>query len=175
VALAGAGVAVLGLLDDEPDAPEPQTVVLPSPTPTVTPVAREPLTAFADALPSSVLRYALTSVSEETPLLLAGALEGYRLDYSDGAGGTVTVLAAQWPTAEEAVAAAGAATAGAAPVDDGEPASGEVVVGGAPVGAWTLTQAADGTGTVTWTNGTALLQATAPLDVVRDVYAAYTF
>ncbi len=89
-----------------------------------------------------MLGFALNALAEETSLLVAGALEGYRLDYSDGGGGALTVLAGQWPTAEEATAALTAATAGTTPVDDGEPASGEVLVGGAPAGTWTLTQAA---------------------------------
>lgn len=157
---------------------EPGTVVLPSPTPTVAPVARQPLTPFADSLPGSVLQYALASLAEHPPLLLAGALEAYRLDYSDGATGTVTVTAGQWPTPEEAGAALPAlvAAAGTPPADAEGPTSGEVLVGGAVAGTWTLTQAADGTGVMTWSNGTVVLQAVAPTaDVARDVYAAYPY
>jgi hypothetical protein len=157
----------------------PETVVLPSPTPTIAPVARQPVSAFADSLPSSVLGFALTSLAEHPPLLVAGAVEGYRLDYADGGGGTLVVTAGQWETDAEAAAALATATAaagtGAVPVTDGGPTSGEVTVGGAVVGTWTLTQAPDGTGTVTWSNGTVVLQATGPAEVVRDVYAAYPY
>src|SRR5688500_13251389 len=63
VVAAGAAAAVaLGALDRPQPvaAPTPETVVLPSPTPTVEPIPRRPLSAFADALPSTVLSYALT-------------------------------------------------------------------------------------------------------------------
>lgn len=176
VLAAGAGVAVAsGVLDVGPPGatPTPETVVLPSPTPTVPPAARQPVTPFADALPSTVLAYALTSLAQDSSLLVAGALEAYRLDYSDGGGGTITVVAGQWPSAEEATAALAAATAGGSPVDDGEAASGEVVVAEAPAGTWTLTQAADGSISLSWTNGTALLRAFGAGDVLRDVFAAY--
>ncbi|GAA2720243.1 hypothetical protein [Cellulomonas aerilata] len=177
----GGTALALGLLDGdrEPGAVAPETVVLPSPTPTIAPVERAPVSPFADSLPSSVLGYALTSLVEEPALLAAGALEGYRLDYSDGAAGTVTVTAGQWESDADAATALAAATtaagATAVPVTDGGPTSGEVQVGGAVVGGWTLTQAADGSGTVTWSNGTVVLQATGPADVVRDVYAAYPY
>jgi len=175
IALAAAAVAVLDPFDGGPDAPDPQTVVLPAPTPTVAPVERAAVSAFADSLPGSVLEFALTSLAEHPALLAAGALEGYRLDYSDGGPGAVTVLAGQWPTAEEAAAAAATAAAatGVAPPDADEPTSGEVVVAGVAAGTWTLTQGTDGTGALTWSNGTAMLQAIGPPDVVRDVYAAY--
>ena len=176
VVAAGAAAAVaLGALDRPQPvaAPTPETVVLPSPTPTVEPIPRQPLSAFADALPSTVLSYALTTFAEEPPLLVAGALEGYRLGYSDGGDGALTVLAGQWPTPEEAVAALAGLTAGAVPVEDGEPASGDVLVAGAPVGMWTLTAAPHGATSVSWPNGTVLLRAIAPPDVARDVYAAY--
>jgi hypothetical protein len=181
VVLGGAAAVVLGVLDvgRGQDAAAPETVVLPSPTPTVAPVARQPVSAFADSLPSSVLTFALTSIAEHPPLLLAGAVEGWRLDYTDGAGGALTVTAGQWETDADAAAALAAATAAAGgasvPVADGEPTTGEVQVGGAVVGTWTLTQAPDGTATVSWSNGTAVLQATGPADVVRDVYAAYPY
>jgi hypothetical protein len=116
---------------------------------------------------------------EEPSLLTAGAVEGYRLEYSDGGGGALTVVASQWRTEADATAALAAATAavsaGSVPVADDGPTSGEVQVGGAAVGTWTLTRAADRTGTVTWSNGTVVLQATGPADVVRDVYAAYRY
>jgi hypothetical protein len=181
VAAGGAAAVATGVLDAGrgPAGPAPETVVLPSPTPTIAPVARQPVSAFADSLPGSVLEFALTSLTEHPPLLVAGAVEGYRLDYSDGGGRTLVVTAGQWESDAEAATALAAMTTaagvGAVPVTDGGPTSGEVQVGGAVAGTWTLTQAPDGTGTVTWSNGTVVLQATGPADVVRDVYAAYPY
>ncbi|WNB85916.1 hypothetical protein [Cellulomonas sp. ATA003] len=195
VAGAGAAAAVGAFRPDPVPAPPPHVVVLPSPTPTVAPVERQPTSPFADALPSTVLAFALTGITEERSLLLDGALEGHRLDYADGAGGTLTVLAGQWPTPEDARDAwtravrepgGGADASGEASADDptsgepdpdapdpGDPTSGEVMVDGTPVGRWALTPVDDGTAVVTWTNGTALLQVTGPADVVRDVHAAF--
>lgn len=98
VVVIGAVVAVILLLTQE-DEPEPipaETVTLPVPTPTIDAIAREPGTPFFDALPSEVLQFALTEVGEGEDLLLGGALEGYRLVYSDGGADTITVLAGQW-------------------------------------------------------------------------------
>jgi hypothetical protein len=175
--LGGATAAVLGgALGGDPPAPEPDVVVLPSPTPTVAPVARQPVSPFVDALPATVLEFALTSLAEDRPLLLNGAHDAYRLDYSDGGTRTLTVLAAQWPTTEEAAAAYAAAVAAAGPpAQDGQPTTGDVVAGGSVTGAWTVTAPGDGTGTVTWSNGTAVLQLTGPADLVRDLYAAYPY
>ena len=176
-----------------PPVADPEIVTLAPPTPSVDPVERQPGTAFSDTLPSVVLGHALTEIGEHEPLLAAGALEGYRLLYSDGSGGDVTVLAGQWRDAEgaraafdAALAAAGvppemataetAADAGEAPDDEApaEPEGGAVEVDGAEVGRFVFMPAEDGaTGTVWWTNGTVLLQATGPADAVRDLYAAY--
>jgi hypothetical protein len=189
----GAAAALSGAFDgDEPlSAPSPGTIVLPSPTPTIQPAAREAISPFADALPASVLSYALVSVTEHAPLVAAGALEGYQVDYSDGGSGTVTLYAGQWETPEEVVAAYGTIVtsdaaavapepAATAPAGEATPSAtaqapttGQVVVGGQPVGEWTVVTAPDGTGTVTWTNGTALLQLVGPADVVTDLYTAF--
>ncbi len=174
LALGVAGALALGLLDRAPGSgPAPEPVVLPSPTPTVVPIAREPRTPFADALPATVLQYALASVEEETSLLVAGALEGYRLGYADGADGVLTVLAGQWPTADPAATVLAATTSDATPVDDGGRTSGDVLADGITAGTWALTRDRDGATWMTWTNGTALFRATGPADVLRDVLAAY--
>ncbi len=98
VVVIGAVVAVILLLTQEDEAePIPAaTVTLPVPTPTIDAIAREPGTPFFDALPSEVLQFALTEVGESQDLLLGGAIEGYRLVYSDGGADTLTVLAGQW-------------------------------------------------------------------------------
>ena len=194
VVLGGVGAALAGVFDGAEPAPVPSasTVTLASPTPTVAPAARTPLSVFADALPSTVLSYALTAVAAHPPYVATGALEGYRVDYSDGGTGAAILYAGQWETAAEATAAytallaTAAATAAPAPAEGAEatptptagttaaaPTTGTVEVGGQPVGAWTVTTAAGGTGTATWTNGTALFQAVGPTNVVADFYEAF--
>lgn len=98
VVVVGAVVAVVLLLTqrDEAEPLPAETVTLPVPTPTIDAIAREPGTPFYDALPSEVLQFALTETGESEDMLLGGALEGYRLVYSDGGSATLTVLAGQW-------------------------------------------------------------------------------
>ena len=98
VIVVGAVVGAVLLLtgQDEPEVLPAETVTLPVPTPTIESIAREPGTAFFEALPSEVLQFALTEVGQSEDLLVGGALEGYRLVYSDGGAATVTVLAGQW-------------------------------------------------------------------------------
>lgn len=169
--LAGVGAAIGGVFGggDPVAAPSPSTVTLASPTPTIEPVARQPLTPFADALPATVLSYALAAVAGYEPLVAAGALEGHQLDYSGGGAESVTLYAGQFETAEAASAAYATLVGAPAPA----PETGVVEVAGQPAGAWTVTEAADGTGAVTWTNGTALFQALGPADVVKDFYEAF--
>lgn len=113
----GAGVLVVAAVvvgivlatngDDEAAVPEPvvaTTIRLPSPTPSVEPVAREATTAFAKALPTTVLQYALASSQEAPKWLEAGALEAYVEGYTDGGEAEVTVQAGQLETAEAAKA-----------------------------------------------------------------------
>ncbi|WP_188079069.1 hypothetical protein [Actinotalea subterranea] len=130
--LAGAGVLVVGavvagvlLMNNRGggETPEAETVTLPAPTPTIAPVERAAGTAFFDALPSTVLSYALTEAAASPDLLAAGALESYRLVYSDGGTTTLTTLAGQWATAEAATGAYQRAVtqltaAAGAPADD---------------------------------------------------------
>ena len=165
-----AAAALSGAFDAAEPVPTPtaSTITLASPTPTVAPIARQPISAFADALPSTVLDLALTAIAPQPPLVAANALEGYRLDYSDGGSVAVALDAGQWETPEAATAAS-APLAAAVPVTE----TGSVDVGGAPVGTWTFSEAADGTGTMTWTNGTALFHATGPAPTVRSFYEAF--
>ncbi|SFK15392.1 hypothetical protein SAMN05216467_2218 [Cellulomonas sp. KH9] len=185
--LVAGAVALLGGGEDEPAPAE--TVVLPVPTPAVAPAARPATTAFASALPASVLQYALESSQDDAEWVGAGALEAYTETFTDGDGGTLTVRAAQLETAEEATAFLQGLTAAlpAAAPDAGEPAStepaqadgaalpqtGEVTVGGEPVGTFTVVDAGDGTGVAVWQNATAVFRLTAPLADVLDAYAAY--
>ncbi len=186
--VAGAVVGILLTRDDgtgaEPAGDAP-TVVLPVPTPATAPVAREATTAFATALPTTVLQYALATSQEDPERLAAGAVEAYTETLTDGSGGTVTVRAAQLATPEAATALQETLTAAlpVSPPDTGAttpdpaapalPASGDVTVGGEVVGTYTVVDAGDGTGVAVWRNGTAVLQLTAPVVDVLDAYLAY--
>jgi hypothetical protein len=159
------------------------TVVLPSPTPTVAPVARHATTAFAKALPTTVLQYALKTSVPNDDWVKAGAIEAYTETYTDGGAGTVTVLSGQFETADAAtafakklVAALPTTTATAAPTASPTPAlptSGDVLVGGKKAGTYTIVDAGDGTGVAVWTNGTTVFRAIAPVADVANVYAAF--
>ncbi|HWS57237.1 MAG TPA: hypothetical protein VN257_01770, partial [Actinotalea sp.] len=85
VLLAGLGVVAVLALSNRGGVvvvPEAEVITLPVPAPTVEPVVREPGTAFAEALPSAVLQYALAEIADEPTLVAAGALEGYRFVYT---------------------------------------------------------------------------------------------
>ena len=182
VALAGTVALVLsngggGLV------PEAEVVTLPVPSPTVEAIPRESGTAFYEALPSTVLAYAMSASVAAPELSTLGALEGYQIGYTDGST-TVTLLAGQWETTEAATAAyAAVSTAGDAspsPAPSASPSaasdapvSGDVTVSGSVVGAWSLTAGADGSGILTWSNGTVVLQLSGPAAALRDVYAAF--
>lgn len=197
------GVLLLANRDDATpvEVPEAETVTLPVPTPTVDPIEREDGTAFEQALPSTVLAYALTAVEDDAVLVDAGALEGYRLQYTDGSQ-ELTVRAGQWATAEEAQEAFAAAAAGLegdgggseeatateepaeSAEDEGaedegagkepvERSEGAVEVDGEEVGRYLIVPSADGTGTALWTNGTVLLQVDGPATALDDVFAAF--
>jgi len=183
VVVAGLGIAALTGAFDGPApaaAPPAATVTLSSPVPTISPAPRTAVSAFADALPSSVLSYALTATVPYPADVAAGALEGYELTYSDGGTGTITVRAGQWADAPGAAAvysassAAATAAQGAAPSPAPTgPTSGTVQVDGKPAGQWIITTAADGTGTAWWTNGTAVFEAVGPRAVIAEFYHAF--
>ncbi|VEH36652.1 Uncharacterised protein [Cellulomonas fimi] len=193
-AIAGAVVLVVGVIvagvlltrgrDDATPPPVASTILVPSPTPTIEPAARTATTAFASALPTSVLQYALTESVADEEWLAAGAVEAYTEVYSDGGSGAVTVRTGQWETPEDAATFAAtlvAALPTAAPQPSASadaagpqlPQSGEVIGGGAPVGTFTVVDAGDGTGVAVWTNGATVFHVVAPLADVLDVYEAY--
>lgn len=191
--IAGGVVVVGGVMaalllggDDSPTpATDAATVFLPSPTPSVAPVAREAATAFAAVLPVSVLQYALATSANDDAWLAANAIEAYTETFTDGASGTVTVQAGQWETPEEAAAhaarlaaelpAAGDAAATADPTATPSapaPESGEVTVAGAAVGTYTI-GALGADGVAVWSNGTTVFRATGPAEVIHDFYKAF--
>jgi hypothetical protein len=197
--LAGGGTAWFLTRDSGGAAAAPPDVVLPSPTSSVEPVARPATTAFAGALPTTLLQYALASSADDEALLAQNAVEAYAETYTDGADGTVSVQAGQWETPEQAAAvlaavtgapataepAAGAGTEGTADAatdgDSADEAAGgptvllqdEVLVDGAPVGTVTVVDQGDGTGVAMWSNGTTVFVLRGPASDIRNLYAAY--
>ena len=183
VLLVGAGTVTALLMSNRGGtmAPEAEVVTLPVPTASIDPIERSEGTAFYEALPSTVLAFALSDSADAPALLELGALEAYELAYSDGED-SVVVLAGQWPTDEAATAAFEKMSGTAAdPADDETTASpttdaadgGDVTVDGAVVGTWTMTVDPDGAGELTWSNGTAVLQLSGQADGLRDVYSAF--
>ncbi|WP_158369660.1 hypothetical protein [Cellulosimicrobium cellulans] len=201
--LAGGGTAWFLTRDSGGGAAAPPDVVLPSPTSSVEPVARPATTAFAGALPTTLLQYALASSADDEALLAQNAVEAYAETYTDGADGTVSVQAGQWETPEQAAAvlaavtgapataepaadsgtegAADAATDDAEGDDSADAAAGgpmvllqdEVLVDGAPVGTVTVVDQGDGTGVAMWSNGTTVFVLRGPASDIRNLYAAY--
>ena len=160
------------------------TILLPSPTPTVEAAARPATTAFAVALPPTVLQYALATSVPDTEWQAAGAIEAYTETYTDGGDGTVTVRSGQWETPEEATAFAATLVAAfpaapatpdpsASPTGPTLPQSGDVTAGGAVAGTYSIVDAGDGTGIAVWVNGTSVFQATAPVADIVDLYNAF--
>ena len=164
------------------------TVRMPSPTPTVAPVARQATSAFDKALPASVLQYALATSVADTAWQNAGAVEAWEETFTDGKAGTLKLRAGQWESADQAKAFAAtlvtavakpAPTSSAAPTPSssatagpaGLPRSGDVTAGGATVGTYTVVDSGDGTGTAVWTNGQSVFMVVAP---IAEAYAAYT-
>jgi hypothetical protein len=185
--VAGGGTAWLLLRDDDATTPQTGPVVeQPLPTSTVAPVERPATTAFATALPTTLLQYALAASADDPVWSAGGALEAYAESYTDGASGTVAVQAGQWETPEQAAAFLAALTAalpaaGEAPADGATATAGgpavllqeDVLVDGQPTGAVTVVDAGDGTGVAVWSNGTTVFRLTGPAADIRNLYAAY--
>lgn len=152
--------------------PEAEVVTLPVPTPTVSAIAREAGTPFYDALPSEVLGFALSASADSPEMVAAGALEGYQLEYTDGTQ-QVVLRAGQWPTADEADAAYAELLASIAPEGATPDDSGAVEVDGTEVGSYAMVTHEDGTGTVVWSNGTAVMELEGSADALPDLYTAF--
>ncbi|MFI2754783.1 hypothetical protein ACGIF2_16560 [Cellulomonas sp. P22] len=174
--------------DDVVPAAAAATVFLPTPTPTVEPVARTATSAFASALPTTVLQFALASSADDPEWFAAGAIEAYTETFTDGGTGQVVVQAGQWETAAEAdahvravVAALPVAGADASADSSADPSaapdalvaeSGDVTVAGAVVGSFTIVPSG-AEGVVVWSNGTTAFRATGPAASIRDFYLAF--
>ena len=146
------------------------TVTAPVPTPTVKAVDRSgDETAFQKALPSTVLQFALGSLTEVEEIKEQGALEAWDAEYSDGGPGEVALRAGQWATTDEAAEAAAAWTKAAGEAER----EGDVKVGEKVVGQYAIVPAKGGRAVVVWQNGTAVMEATGPADTMEDFYAAF--
>lgn len=162
----------------EEKEPAEVTVTAPPATPTIEPVERSATTELAKALPASVLQFALREEAPTDDYGDAGVIEAHALTYADAEGDDailVTVLAGQWGTDDEAKEAYDDLVAAAVDAG-GEPASeGDVEVGGEVVGTYVVTPVAEteGTSTVTWRNGTVVLQATGPVDEIEKFFTAF--
>ncbi len=180
---AGAGAALLLGGGGAPEA-SPTPVVLPTPTPTIAPVARDTTTPFQQALPDTVLAFAVADQAEAPGAIDAGALEAYDLTYTDGAQ-QVSLLAAQYATADAATAAqtallaqapteptAGSAAEPTATTQPVAPRDEAVTVAGEPVGRVVIS-GTGGSARAVWTNGTALFVLEGPAAVVPVLYDAF--
>ncbi len=162
--------------DDEPLPAV--TVTAPVPTPTVEPAGRpENQTAFLKAMPDTALQLAVRGVKVHTPWEdNRDAIEAWRLTYADGndpeaeGAAVVRLVAGQWEEADEAGGVLDSLLE-----DAGEPTvSGDVTVDGEKAGTYAVTPGPEeGTSIVTWRNGSAVLQATGPADLVEDFYTAF--
>lgn len=169
--LAFAGLVWPGFLHaEEPDPVPTVTVTASPPTPSVKPMRRpDGETAFQEALPSAVLQFALSGLTETDAAEESEATEGWKATYTDGADLRVVVTAVQWPSADEATTSAEALVKAAGEARK----SGDVKVGDDVVGQYALTPADGGRRTMTWRNGTAVLQAKGPAEVVEEFYRAF--
>jgi len=158
-----------------PPAPAPTaTVTAPPPSPSISPAARQgEQTDLTAALPDTVLQYAQRGLAESTTWgAQDDVVEAWEVTYADGEGAGATVVTLQVGQWADEPAAEGFAAAWLA--DAGEPSKqGEVTVGDEVTGTYAVVPGGAGSATVTWRNGTVVLTATGPADVVEDFYSAY--
>ncbi|MCA5895088.1 hypothetical protein LEP48_17295 [Isoptericola sp. NEAU-Y5] len=182
-ALAGGLVVVVALLTafvwpGFAQTPEPEpavTVTAAAPTPTTSPSALpKDATTFLQAMPGTVLQLALAGATPHDEWVDgADAVEAWSVTYAEGDAADaakVDVLAGQWEDGDAATRAYGALVKAAGTPSD----EGEVLVGTETAGAYVVTPGSTtGTAVVTWRNGTAVLQATGPADLVERFYSAF--
>ena len=172
VAVAAVVLGILGARGTFKSAPTytpiPSVVLVPPPTPTVAPVPYEATTDLGATIPEAVLAYALAVVTEvdtrhspDDPLQVAGAVEAYRITYTNGSE-QIHLELAQWREEAEADAYAQSVLA-SAPTES---------VSGVSLGVSRLWEDGDG-GFAIWTNGTVVLTATGPYEDLISFQEAY--
>lgn len=149
------------------------TVTAAPPTPTAEPAdLPDGATDFLSAMPGSTLQLVRLDVAEGEWVEDADAIEAWDVTYGDGSDGgeEVTLTAGQWADADAAAEVHSALLEAA-----GSPtAEGDVTVGDETVGTYAVTPGtAAGQSVVTWRNGTAVLQASGPDQLVQDFYQAF--
>jgi hypothetical protein len=152
----------------EPLTIETTTVTVPPPTPAEPPIERDTSTALLAALPDAVIGWSVSEQVESAAMTEAGALEGWQLTYT-GSETAVVLQVGQWPTPDEATAAAADLVGEATATDQGE-----VLVDGAAAGTFT-TYEVDGGERSVWTNATVVLVAEGPVGTTSTFYDAFPF
>lgn len=150
----------------EPLTVETTTVIVPLPTPVEPPIERDKSTALLEALPDTVLGWAVTEQAEAATMTDLSALEGWQLTY--GASDSELVLqVGQWPEAQEATDAATGLVGDATPTEQGD-----VLVGDTVVGSFTTFEIDGGERTV-WTNDTVVFVVEGPVGVTGTFFEAF--
>lgn len=133
----------------------------------------EDATALLKAMPDSVLDFARVTASASATWTTIPSLEEYSMTYSTGDdAGNVTLVAAQWSTADSARSQYDALTS---QMTGEEIASGKVKVNGGTVGSYMVRVDADDAARAVgvWQNDTVVFQATGPKDSVTRFYAKF--
>lgn len=166
-------VLVALLLTRGGDQRDPITVVTRtepavSPSPQSDPIERDTSTALLEALPGTVLGYAVSEQTESEQMLDAHALEGWTLTYSEP--DTAVVLqVGQWPDGKEAKAA------WTALIGDAQPsAEGDVLVGDDTVGGVVTVVDGDVERTI-WRNRSAVFVAEGPVGTTQPFFDGFPF
>ncbi|MGP7959616.1 hypothetical protein ACTVCO_02240 [Sanguibacter sp. A247] len=174
VVAATVGAIVLNQPDEPvaaPTTPPAVTITNPLPTPVGTPAERATKRPLEKAFPDAVLQW--TVATQERTKVAKKPLESYRLTYTDGAGGTVTVDVVQARTVEAAVKASKQAAADEAPLSAGSTvAELPVLVGTTEVGKASIATGGE-VGLAYWTNGTTSFRATGPGAAIQNFFLAF--
>ncbi|PZR52669.1 hypothetical protein DNL40_11220 [Xylanimonas oleitrophica] len=158
----------------EPEPTPTVTTTAPPPTPTIEPAPREgEQTDLTGALPDTVLAFVQRGLVDNAPWHDDhGAVESWRVTYTDGEGGDATevvLTVGQWSEESDATSFYDAQAKAA-----GRPLKGGTVqVDGEDVGSYSVTAEDDGEGVIWWRNGTVVIQVVGPAEVVEDFYSAY--
>lgn len=168
-------VVIVSTQRDEPVAapttPPAVTLTNPLPTPAATPAERARKSPLEKVFPDTVLQWAVAT--QERTTVAKEPLESYRLTYTDGAGGTITVDVVQTRTAEDAAEVVRQLADDAPPLSEGATVTEEpVLVGENQVGTASVATG-DEVGVASWTNGTTALRATGPGAAIENFFLAF--